>query len=373
MAKGLNKKIKALAAEQAATSREMLAIGHDSLDFSKQQYADSQAELERLRPTLDALAAGQIQSTTLANDITKQARDDYNTTYRPLEQRVAADATAAGSAGEQETAAGRAGIDVQRAIDLERGASDRSMASMGVNPNSGKFVGANRTAAILGAAARAGAETGAREREKLRGDMMRSSAAAMGRGMTGTALTGIQVGGGAAGQAAGLASAGSDRGNAIGQQYLGNMSGAAGIYGNAANVAGNAAGTYNNLGQLKLAQAAQSSSGYAALGSGLGSIAGMAMMFSDENMKTGKRKVRGAREAIDGMRVEKWKYKPGEVADDAEHVGTYAQDFQRETGLGDGRTISVIDAIGVNMAATKELSRDLKSLRKTIQQRGVAA
>ena len=48
-------------------------------------------------------------------------------------------------------------------------------------------------------------------------------------------------------------------------------------------------------------------------------------------------------------------------------------DFQRETGLGDGKTINVIDAIGVTMAATKELSKDVRSLRKQIQTRGVAA
>jgi hypothetical protein len=367
MGKGVNKNLSKLAAAQAEVGRDMLAIGKDSLDFSKAQYADSKSELERIRPMLDALATGQIKSTTLANDITSQSWDDYKATYRPIEQRVAADAMAAGTPGEQEAAAGRAGIDVQRAIDINRGATDRSLGSMGVNPNSGRFVGQNRTAAILGAAARAGAETGARVQEKMRGDVLRSAATATGRNMTGTALTGVGVGGQAATIGAGLTGNAGDRKNALGQQFLGNQAGAAGIMGNSAGVLNGAAGTYLDKGNLQLAQAAQSSSAMSSLGSGLGSMAGMAMMFSDENAKTGKRKIRGARKAIDGMRVEGWKYK----GDGTDHVGTYAQDFTRETGLGNGKTISIIDAIGVNMAATKELSRDMKSLRKQIQTRGV--
>lgn len=370
------------ALENAATAREMLQIGRDSLAFSERQYEDSQAELERLRPTLDALAQGQITATQLANQITQQARDDYNTTYRPLEQRVAADALAAGTTEEQQKAAGKAGIDVQRQLDIQRGASDRAMMSMGVNPNSGRFVSQNRTAAILGAAARAGAETGAREREKLRGDAMRSSAAAMGRGMTGTALTGIQVGGSAAGIGANLAGAGADRANAIGQQYLGNMAGSSNLMGNAASTNASSADILNSLYANRLQGYQMQAQQQGATGAALGQMAGMGMMMmSDEDVKTGKRRASGksARKAIDGMRVEKWKYKPGTPATDAEygegpeHVGTYAQDFQRETGLGDGKTINVIDAIGVTMAATKELSKDVRSLRKQIQTRGVAA
>lgn len=377
--KGMKKFIAQTARTNAETSKEMLGLAREDLDFSRQQYADSLAELERLRPTLDALAAGQITSTKLANDITKQSWDDYNSTYRPIEQRVAADAMAAGSDAEQEKAAGKAGIDVQRQIDMQRSATDRNLMSMGVNPNSGKFAATSRTSEILGAAARAGAETGAREREKLRGDMMRSSAAAMGRGMTGTALTSIGVGGAAANNAAGMAGAGAAQKNALGQQYLGNRGNVAGLMGNAAGVNADAGNLMNSLYQTTMAaQASQGSS----MGSAIGSIAGMGMMMmSSRGVKNtkGRASGKGAREAIDRLPVDRWKYKPGtpytdaEAGDGPEHVGTYAEDWQRETGMGNGKTINVIDAIGVNMAATKELSRDLKSLRHQLQARGVAA
>lgn len=376
-----DKNIGIAARENAATAKEMLGISRETLDFSRQQYADQMAELERLRPTFDALAAGQVTATQLANEITQQARDDYNTTYRPIEQRVAADSMAAGSEAEQEQAAGRAGIDVQRSLDIQRGAADRSMMSMGVNPNSGKFAAGNRTAMILGAAARAGAETGGRERERLRGDMMRSATAAMGKGMTGTALTGIQVGGNAAAQAAGLTGTGLNTAGNIGQTHVGNMGAASSMMGNAANVNAGSANILNDLYASRMQGYTAGSAGAAGMYGALGQMGGAALgaFMSDKTKKTGKRKASGrkAREAIDAMPVEKWRYKPGTPYTDAEdgagaeHIGPYAQDFAEKTGVGDGRTINVIDAIGVNMAATKELSRQVKALGREV--RGAAA
>lgn len=375
--RGLKRRIKEIADQNSATSQEMLALGREGLDFSRQQYADQMAELERLRPTFDSLAQGQITATELANSITTQARDDYNTTYRPIEQRVAADSMAAGSAAEQEQASGRAGIDVQRQIDIQRGASDRSMMSMGVNPNSGKFAAGNRTAMILGAAARAGAETGGRERERLRGDMMRSATAAMGKGMTGTALTGIQVGGNAAAQAAGLSGTGLNTAGNIGQTYMGNLGGSSGMMGNAANVNAGSANILNNLYATKVQGAAAGSAGAAGMFGALGQIGGAALgaYMSDKRVKTDKKPASGKKslDAVDAMPVEKWRYKPGtpttdaEYGDGAEHIGPYAQDFAEKTGVGDGKTINVIDAIGVNMAATKELSRQVKGLAREMR------
>lgn len=64
------------------------------------------------------------------------------------------------------------------------------------------------------------------------------------------------------------------------------------------------------------------------------------------------------------MPVEKWRYKEGTGMDDAEHVGPYAEDFKEATGLGDGKTINVVDAIGITMGAIQELSRKVDNLAK---------
>jgi hypothetical protein len=50
-----------------------------------------------------------------------------------------------------------------------------------------------------------------------------------------------------------------------------------------------------------------------------------------------------------------------------------AQDFKRVTGLGDGRSISVIDAIGVTMGAVKELAEKIDTLAILFMKRGLSA
>ena len=55
--------------------------------------------------------------------------------------------------------------------------------------------------------------------------------------------------------------------------------------------------------------------------------------------------------AVEGLDVDRWRYH----TDDVEHIGPYAEDFKEATGLGDGETISVIDALGLALAAIKGL------------------
>jgi hypothetical protein len=87
-----------------------------------------------------------------------------------------------------------------------------------------------------------------------------------------------------------------------------------------------------------------------------GSVAGFAMM-SSKDYKTAKRKPMSVLDAVRDMPVEEWEYKQG-VGDGGgkKHVGPYAEDFQRATGLGNGKEISIIDAIGVTMGAVQELA-----------------
>lgn len=369
-----------IAQQNSAISAEQMKLGRESLDFSKQQYADSMAEAERLRPIFDRLAGQQIEAADLSMELTKQAKADYDSTYRPIEQRLAADAMVAGSEGEQTRAAGLAGADVQRNLDMQREIGARQMASMGVRPDSGRFAGMNRTEAIMGAAARAGAETGARAAEKLRGDTMRMNTAAIGKGQQGLVLQGAQVGTNVGGAAAGAAGQNLNTRSNIGQQYQGNVGNVSLQYGNAANTNSGAAGILNTQygNRLQAWQASQQAKSglFGALGNAAGMAAGM-YMASDEDQKTRKRAIgkKSPRQMIERMRFEKWQYKASSPANDGgkTHVGTYAQDFKKQTGLGDGKTISVIDAVGVTMAAQKELSKEVRSLRRRIAKMGAKA
>ena len=68
-----------------------------------------------------------------------------------------------------------------------------------------------------------------------------------------------------------------------------------------------------------------------------------------------------ALDAVNSMPVEEWTYKDG-VADGGRHIGPYAEDFQRATGKGDGRSINIIDSLGVTMKAVQDLSKKVDRL-----------
>ncbi|MBN8931435.1 MAG: tail fiber domain-containing protein, partial [Rhizobium pusense] len=108
----------------------------------------------------------------------------------------------------------------------------------------------------------------------------------------------------------------------------------------------------------------------AGIGSFLGGVGGL--IFSDEELKENKEEIDDgeALEALKSMPVEEWDYKEG-VADEGHHVGTYAQDFQRATGKGDGRTIPVQDAIGITMKAVQDLDNKLEATIEAIGLGGV--
>lgn len=98
--------------------------------------------------------------------------------------------------------------------------------------------------------------------------------------------------------------------------------------------------------------------------SGIGSIAGS--LFSVLSDKNKKQNVKPANSILKGMEkipIKSWEYKPG-VADGGaqRHVGPMAQDFKGFFGLGNGTEIPVVDAVGVNMAATQQLARKVKKL-----------
>lgn len=103
-----------------------------------------------------------------------------------------------------------------------------------------------------------------------------------------------------------------------------------------------------------------SSGGGGAMGvlGGIASIAGpLLMMMSSKSYKEDFRKIDPdkALDIVRNLPVEQWKYKDG-IADSGTHVGPYAEDFKKLTGLGDGKTINVIDGFGILTAAIKSLA-----------------
>ena len=92
----------------------------------------------------------------------------------------------------------------------------------------------------------------------------------------------------------------------------------------------------------------------------LGTVVGMAAMFmSSEKMKDDKGHEQDLLRKLRKVRVNRWNYK----GDDAEHVGPFAEEFNREFGIKTehNNMISVIDALGVTMGAVKELDKKVEA------------
>ena len=88
---------------------------------------------------------------------------------------------------------------------------------------------------------------------------------------------------------------------------------------------------------------------------GIGKVAGK--IFSSRGLKDVHEDVLPEK-ALDGVvntPVSKWSYK----GESTRHIGPMAEDFQKAFGVGDGKTISIIDAIGVLFAAIQGLDQKI--------------
>ena len=268
-----------LANASDAAAEKMAKLGQNQLDFSKQQY-DENAPLIRDIATKQGLMMDQQMA---------QGKDyyDYNkSTFRPLEQQMVADAQAFDTDAYRNQLATRAAADSGLAFNRTRQANERAMASMGVNPNSGRFQGLGAQSALMQSANRAGAMTGTRERAQQMGHARKMDAAGLGRGLAG-ASSGAYAGALGAGN-----SAAGNYGMA-GQQHLGGMAQGAATIGSGLNMQLSGLGNVLNA-QTEMAVNAPDNS---LLGS-IGGIAGAATsmytaggsggnwgMFSDIRLK----------------------------------------------------------------------------------------
>lgn len=97
---------------------------------------------------------------------------------------------------------------------------------------------------------------------------------------------------------------------------------------------------------------------------GLGSIIGAGAKIYAASSKALKEDFRTLNtdqilKLVDNLDVEKWKYKDI----DRDHIGPYAEQFSEFFGVGDGKTINMLDMMGVMMASIKELSKQVKTLK----------
>lgn len=271
------------------------------------------------------------------NQWAEEDRARYTGTFVPMQDRFIAEAEAYDTPERRAAMADAAGADVSLQGRIAQGGRQRQAMAMGLDPRSGRFANAEAKAGTDLALAGAGAKNVARRQVEDTGRQLRASAINMGQGLAVNPGTSMGLSNGAAGAGFGGAMQGyQQQGNLLNTQY-----------------------------QQQLQQWQANQSGLGAVGGALGSLAGL-LWGSSKEIKHDKRPVSGAMEALDSMPVEMWTYDEGE-GDGGTHVGPYAEDFAAATGKGDGKTINAIDAVGVTMAAVKELGAEVKQLKRSIQ------
>ena len=365
-------------------------LGEEWLKFAKEQFGEANKRQDKLddmttRVTDQQLAAqdkavkwGDEDRATgqkfLArySDLGTSQLDRYKRTFQPIEDKIASDAANWDSEERMTEEAAKAKGTVLSNIQAQRESRNRELASMGVNPASGRSASARNTDSINAALAATQAENGARDGVRQQAQQLRSNAATLGQninanGMQATNLGLASAGLGTTNASLGLNAGSTALGNSLSNQaswsnnsnimssgFQGAMSG----YGNQANILN---AQYGN--QLSAWSAKQQSdaAGFGGLMSGVGTMAG-AMMMSSRKLKEDKKPIPdGALDAMNSMPVQSWKYKDG-VADGGYHIGPYAEDFQKATGKGDGTSIPIVDAIGVTMKAVQELDQKVEKL-----------
>lgn len=332
------------------------------------RFEENRPRQEKLDAVATDLANQQIESSRFNNQQAREQWERYRTASIPVEDRMLSEAMTYDSPERQAAEAGEAGADVARNIAIAKQGQAREMARMGVNPNSARFQASRDSADLSGAVSEAAAENNARKRVRDMGIMLRKDAANFGRGMTSTAAQTYGVAGQAGAGATGALTAAAATQNAAistaGQGFNTAISG------------NNSAGQIMNsqyAGQLQASNNSGLLAGVGGIAQGIGAAGGVSAFFSDEDMKEGATPVSGkmALAGVKGVDVKKWKYKPGSAADDGgqEHVGAMAQDMNRHMGeqvAPGGKMVDVISAIGVTMAATKELAKQVDEIKEKV-------
>ncbi len=333
--------------------------GEKWLEVAKEQFGIANERQAKLDDLTSQVTNSQLTAQNNANTWASEDRVRYKTIFQPMEDAFIDKAKNWDSPEKQAQAAAEAKGDVMTASAQAEQARQRQMGGMGINPASGRFAATERSADTATALASAGAQNNARTTLKNQAVALQADAANMGRGLPSQATQalglGVQTGNSIVGN---NVSTNSARNQSVGILQSGYSTAMQG-YGQQANI-------LNNLYQNQLsgwkAEQSLASSNAAGIGQAVGSLAGL-LFQSDADAKEDKKPAKGMLQAVRGLPVQEWSYKPGE-GDGGRHIGTYAQDFQRETGKGDGRSIPVIDAIGVTMGAIKELDKKVDRLVK---------
>lgn len=341
-------------------ARQNAEIGREALAFSRQQYEEGKPRQAKMDALVDQVIGQQLR----IGSKQEAAADDYveymKGTFRPIEQSLAKEAMEFDTEAKRAELAGKAGADVEQVAAASDAAARRDAARYGVNPADAAFsqnlAGNSLNKTIM----KVGAMGQARTQARAEGRALKFDVAGIGRNLPGAGTTAAQVA---------LQSGTSAVGNAAVPGANARADAAARMSGMGTAVGANTAGAnlYAGLYNAEMQADSQKWAGLGTLG-GMAAYgymmapAGAALSSKKAKRKTGATSAEKIAEQVKTLPVDKWRYRKEASPDQAEHVGPYAEDFAKRFGVGDGKVINIIDAVGVTLAAVKGVGQQVDRL-----------
>ena len=249
-------------------ARRSAALADRSFEWFTQEYERTRGQRDASTALADQVAQAQLVNLNLNSNLSRDLADYQRTTFRPVEQRLAAEAMSYDTPERREQAAGQAAADVNAAADANRAATMRAIMRRGGSVSGARMASMTDQNDIGMARASATAQNTARRNVETQGWARMSDVANLGRNIASNQATSANVASQAGAGAVQAAQAGTAI-NASGAQMMG-----AG-FSTALQGTQQAGNLYGGIANIQSGAQAQQGQNLA----GIGQVAAMAAMY----------------------------------------------------------------------------------------------
>lgn len=179
------------AIKETADAQKEIAAGQ--LELQKEQFEFNKQNYKEMMPFIKGIYESQAAIATANDERAQEFHDYWQTTFKPLEQKIVQQAQDYNTENRRELMAQKAQGDIGTAYQGLRGQLQRSLGKYGINPSSDRFATLNAGLMRDEALQKAGAMTNARDRAEALGQARMVEAAGLGRNLPGAASGAYQV------------------------------------------------------------------------------------------------------------------------------------------------------------------------------------
>jgi hypothetical protein len=176
-----------------AAARDSAQVAADALAWNKMVYEQDAPKRQQEYELAKRFADSSIESQKTNDALAQAYADRMKSTFYPVEDKMVAEASDAGGAGDQEEYANLARGANESALQAQNQQNTRTMQGLGINPNSGANLAMLNTQAIQNAAIQGNAMNQARMAARQLGWAKKSDVANLGRGLPSSQATSAQV------------------------------------------------------------------------------------------------------------------------------------------------------------------------------------